>query len=148
MMTSYVDALTAVRDIVFEKVPADLRFAFDFIEAEDLSPLQAGPLFRQDADFVLFEAEVDTSRRAGPSQVSPTRWWGTLAIAVNTKKIGQDIPYQRQLEQLANWFAEQTINDIRFRTFTPLSMSRVRGFASYSGVLNFDFETAPKGVSA
>lgn len=145
MMNSYVEALADIRDVVFANAPANMRFAFDFVYAEDVSDHQAGSLFDQDEDFYLFEAEVDTVRRAGPSRVSPTRYWGSLSISVNTKVFGREIPYLQALETISSWFAEKTIGDIRFRTFTPMSTSRVRGFDSYSGVLSFDFETAPKG---
>ncbi len=140
MKSSITDALIACREVVFDSAQPGTRFAFCTSDDEDAGDSQAGPLFKQDEDFVIFEFDVDSARRAGPGALSPTRHWGTAAISIQTKTQGREIFYMRQLEQYANWFAEKTIRSIRFRTFTPLPRSRLIGFTSYQGVINFDFE--------
>ena len=140
MKNSINEALIDCREVVFENAPVGTRFAFGLADDTDAGDTAAGPLFKQDGDFYLFEFDVDTTRRAGPGVNSPTRCWGTLAISLQTKDQGREIRFMRQLEQVASWFAEKTVRDIRFRTFTPLPRSRLIGFTSYQGVINFDFE--------
>ncbi len=140
MKTSITEALIDCREVVFDNATAGMRFAFGLADDTDAGDTASGPLFKQDLDFALFEFDVDSSRRAGPGTFSPTRHWGTAAISIQTKEAGREIFYMRQLEQYASWFAEKTIRDIRFRTFTPLPRSRLIGFTSYQGVINFDFE--------
>lgn len=145
MLDTMTQALAEIREIVFDNAPPTARFAFSFVEDEDVGSMQAGPLFDQNEDFLLFETEVSEVRRAGVSSASPTRCWGELAITLHSKNGLKEIRHRGDLESVATWFAEKTIRGIRFRTFTPLSTSRVNGFVAYGGVLNFDFETKPKG---
>ena len=140
MKASITEAMIHCREAVFDSVGPGTRFAFGLADDTDVGDMAAGPLFKQDNDFFLFEFDVDTTRRAGPGVNSPTRCWGTLAISLQTKDQGREIRFMRQLEQVASWFAEKTVRDIRFRTFTPLPRSRLIGFTSYQGVINFDFE--------
>lgn len=140
MKASITEALIHCREAVFDSVDPGTRFAFGLADDTDAGNTAAGPLFKQDRDFFLFEFDVDTTRRAGPGVNSPTRCWGTLAISLQTKDQGREIRFMRQLEQAASWFAEKTVRGIRFRTFTPLPRSRLIGFTSYQGVINFDFE--------
>lgn len=140
MLQSMTDSLAFIREIVFEQVAAGTRFSFSFTDDQDVGDLHSGPLFDQNEDFFLFEAEVVDTKRAGASSISPTRCYGELAISLLTKNGTREIPNKRQLEEVSNWFAEKTIRGIRFRTFTPLSTAKVMGFTSYSGVLNFDFD--------
>lgn len=140
MLQSMTDSLAIIRDIVFERAAPGTRFAFSFTDDQDAGDLQTGPLFDQNEEFFLFEAELVGTRRAGVSAVSPTRCWGELVVSLLTKDSMREIPNKRRLEGVSNWFAEQTIRGIRFRTFTPLSTAKVMGFTSYSGVLNFDFD--------
>ncbi|MCY1300095.1 hypothetical protein D9M68_747990 [compost metagenome] len=140
MIASITDALVEIREIAFDRAPADLRFAFDFAVAEDVGGLAAGPLFDQDGDFVLFESEVDDTRRAGVSEGAPTRAWGTLTLSLFTKNENREIPHLRQLEEISRWFADQTLREIRFRTFTPARTERPMGFTAYCGTINFDFD--------
>jgi len=141
-----VESLSRIQDIVFENAPADLLFGFEYHSGRDASGHVQNSMFDQNLDFVLFEAEIDTTRRAGPSRVSPGRAWGSLTITLHTKNSKSDITQKRRLEVLSAWFAEKTLKDIRFRTWLPLSTARVMGFMAYSGVLSFDFETQPKGL--
>ena len=153
-MTWLVDDVEAIhrirliaRDGMLAAFP-DLPYSFDSMSGRDYSANQVpGNLFKQDGDFAMFEPEVDTTRRAGPSKVSPTRYWGTLVITLHTKDDSADLDYMRRLRVFSAWFEEKTVSDIRFRTLTPLSTSRVMGFMSFSGVLSFEFETNPKDTT-
>jgi hypothetical protein len=145
MMLEYLtDAHIVIRDLALENVSTDTLLAFDFEGAHDVSVNAAGALFSQNADFYLFESDVDTTRRAGPGVGSPRRAYGTLAISLMSKEPGAELFYMRQLEQVSGWFADQTIRSVRFRTFTPMRTTRVMGFTSYSGVMNFDFDLTPR----
>lgn len=144
-MLQYIsDSEAIIRELVLDQADPVLRYAFDFSEDTDVGLSNAGPLFKQDADFVLFESEVDNTFRAGPSQVSPTRCQGILAITLFTKDGAKALTHARQLEDISYWFANKTIRLVRFRPFTPLSTTRVMGFTAYSGVINFDFELQPR----
>lgn len=150
-MTWLVDDVEAIhrirliaRDGMLAQHPL-IPYGFDGASGRDYSSnKKPGNLFKQDADFVLFEPEVDTTRRAGPSKVSPTRYWGTLVISLFSKDDSADLDHQRLLRVFSGWFEEKTVRDIRFRTLTPMSTARVMGFICFSGVLNFEFETNPK----
>lgn len=145
MLIDWPEALVRVQDIVFENAPPDLRFSFETFSGRDYSAnATPGSLFDQNYDFAVFEAAVDTIRRAGPSKVSPTRGWGVLSISLHTKDQDSDIAHMRALDVFSAWFAEKTVKDIRFRTFIPSSTARVMGFLSFSGVLSFEFEIQPK----
>lgn len=138
--TTTVDGEIAIRDTVFEMAPADLRFCFGLVDDTDAGSGAAGPLFKQNKEFCLFEAQIDDVGRAGPSVASPTRCFGSLAISVLSKDSAKEITNRRFLEQVSGWFTEKTIRGIRFRTFQPVSPTRLMGFTSYTGVINFDFE--------
>lgn len=128
----------AIIDKVVDKA-VGIRYTIDPLEAMDMSGLGSGPLYDQNNDFLTFEYVIINSFRVGPTKVSPTRYQGDLIITYNTKQ-----PYQpnngKILEQAANWFHEQTVDGIRFRTFTPYPVGKERGFTSYAGVIPFDFE--------
>lgn len=139
--------LELIQDIVFENIDPTLRFTFEPMSARDVSGQYVGSLFEQNEAFVMFEAEIDDTRRAGPSQASPGRAYGGLTICLYTKNIDNAIADSRLVEVFSGWFAEKTVKGIRFRTFVPLKPSKLMGFTVYSGMLNFDFETQPKGMS-
>lgn len=128
----------AIIDKVVEKATG-IRYTIDPLEAMDMSDFGSGPLYDQNSDFLTFEHVIINSFRVGPTKVAPTRYQGDLIISYNTKK-----PYQpnngKILEQAAKWFQEQTVDGIRFRTFTPYPVGKDRGFTSYTGVIPFDFE--------
>ncbi len=148
-MTNLVDlteALYRIREVVQENAPADLPYSFEPYTGRDYSGNVQGDLYKQDLPFAVFDAAIDETRRAGPSKVSPTRAYGTIHLSYLTKDEDDDLAHMRQLGLFSAWFAEKTVKDIRFRTFTPTSTARVMGFLSFSGVLSFDFETTPKDV--
>ena len=142
-LISMNEAEKMFRDHVYAKAPADLLYAFDFAEGIDVSSNAVGPLMEQDDDFWLFEWYIDTVGRAGPSTTSPRRYWGTLDISVLTKAPRDKVKFTGMLESVANWFQDETVSGIRFRTFLPTPAAPLKGFTSYSGVINFEFETSP-----
>ena len=144
MPESMVAAEKLFRDYVFTKVSSNMLYAFDFTEGGDVSLNDAGALLEQDADFWLFEWYIDEVRRAGPGRNSPRRYWGSLDVSVFTKAPPDKVKFGSQVETVANWFQDTTIHGIRFRTFLPSPSSPLAGFTSYSGVINFDFETPPQ----
>lgn len=143
MPESMVAAEKLFRDYVYSKVSPEMLYAFDFAEGTDVSSNAVGALLEQDNDFWLFEWYIDDVGRAGPSRVSPRRYWGTLDISVFTKAPRDKVKFTGMLENVANWFQDETVSGIRFRTFLPTPAAPLKGFTSYSGVINFDFETPP-----
>lgn len=138
MKQELFDLDKAIIDRVREKDP-DYSYSFDPLEAMDMSSKAKGPLHNQNSDFLYFEHTLIRSFRVGPTKVAPTRYQGELYISYMTKK-----PFSlnnvKIIEQVANWFSEQTVDGIRFRTFTPYPVGKDRGFTTYQGVVPFDFE--------
>lgn len=143
MPESMVAAEKLFRDYVFTKCSNDMRYAFDFTEGLDVSSNAAGCLLEQDNDFWLFEWNIDNVGRAGPSRASPRRYWGALDVSVFTKAPRDKVKFTGLVEGVANWFQDETVSGIRFRTFLPNPAAPLKGFTTYSGVINFDFETPP-----
>lgn len=140
MIESFADFERRVRGMIFSNAPADMKFCFSLEATEDASANAAGPLFEQNDDFLMFEIDVDRVRRAGPGVHSPRRAWGTLTIGLITKTTEDSIGYLEKLEQVAAWFADQTIEGIRFRQFVPRGSSALMGFNSYDCTISCDFE--------
>ncbi len=140
MLTSMAELHTRMRDHVFASVVPGTRFAFDIVDAIDVGDLQAGELFEQNADFWLFEIDVEDVGRAGPGMNSPKRCSGSLSITFCTKTASNTVPSLASLEAVARWFENQTIQGIRFRSFLPVRPAKIQGFTAYSGVMNCDFE--------
>lgn len=97
-------------------------------------------LVEEDNSFFSFHHEILNSYRAGPSLVSPTRYMGDLRIELWDKEGLDEMSAYKELEEVANEFAESTIEGIRFRTFTPMPTRTTEGFTIYSGIIDFDFE--------
>jgi hypothetical protein len=140
MLGSLTELDTRVRDFLRTKVTPDMLYGYDFVEGLDVSVNDAGALLEQDKDFWLFELNVDQVGRAGPSQVAPRRVQGSLDISLFTKAPRDKVKYGRKVEAVANWFQDQTINGIRFRTFVPVAPAPLQGFTAYGGVTNIEFE--------
>lgn len=140
MLESFADFEREVRGIIFSNATPEHRFCFGLEATEDASANNVGPLFNQNEDFLMFELFVDEVRRAGPGITSPRRAWATLTIGLMTKSTEDAIGYLDKLEQVAAWFADQTIGGIRFRQFVPRGSSAVMGFNSYDCTINCDFE--------
>lgn len=143
-MIYIADAHAAIREIAIDLAAPTLRYAFDFSEDTDVGLLAAGPLFKQDGDFLLLESVVEQGGRAGPSLASPLRYAGSLFLSVMTKDSGKDLSHLRNLEDFSSWYADKTIRGIRFRTFIPTGNPRLMGFMSFTGVINFEFELQPR----
>lgn len=139
MLSSVTEVESRVRNHVISLAAGKL-FAFDMIEAVDASSTQAGDLFEQNEDFWLFEVVISDVKRAGPGYNSPRRYYCTLDLALFTKKPRNKVVFGAELEAVADWFQDQTIDGIRFRSFLPTQDVQIHGFTSYNGVINFDFE--------
>lgn len=140
MLASLTDLDVRFRDWLATKVTPDMLFGYEFIEGLDVSVNDAGVLLEQDNDFWLFELNVDRTGRAGPSQVAPRKVFGSLDISLFTKSPRDKVKYGRKVEAVADWFQDQTISGIRFRTFAPVPPAPLHGFTAYGGVTNIEFE--------
>jgi len=140
MLESLSDLDVRFREYVRTKVDPDMLYAYDFIEGADLSDNDVGVLLEQDEEFWLFELVIERTGRAGPSQVAPRKVFGSLDLSLFTKAPRDKVKYGRKVEAVANWFQDQTINGIRFRTFEPVPPAPLHGFTAYGGVTNIEFE--------
>lgn len=140
MLGSLTDLDARFRDWLATKVTPDMRFGYDFVEGLDVSVNDAGVLLEQDQDFWLFELDVISVKRVGPSQVAPRRVQGSLDVSLFTKAPRDKVKYGRKVEAVAEWFQDRTIDGIRFRTFTPVPPAPLHGFTAYGGVTNIEFE--------
>lgn len=140
MLSSLTDMDIRFRDLLATKVTPDMIFGYDFVEGLDVSVNDAGVLLEQGNDFWLFELDIDNVKRAGPSQVAPRRILGSLSISLFTKAPRDKVKYGRRVETVANWFQDQSLDGIRFRTFVPLPPTPLHGFTAYGGVTNIEFE--------
>lgn len=142
MLSSLTELEVRVRNYIASKVTPEMLYAFDFIEGLDLSDNDEGVLLEQDSDFWMFELDIQRTRRAGPSRVSPRKVYGSLDIAIFTKAPRDKVKFNTLLEGVANWFQDETVDGIRFRTYLPTPPVPMHGFTSYNGVINFEFEIA------
>lgn len=133
-----------IRDIVFANIAADSRLCFSIFETTDCGPLQAGDLFEQDEPFFMVETVIDRVRKARPGPYTPRRAWGGVEISLFTKDTLDDLGNRERHDAIAGWFASQTLNGVRFREHTPLSVGRVRGFQMYPGVIPLEFDIHSK----
>lgn len=140
MLSSMTEVEERIRNYVHSKVTPEMLYAFDLTECEDTSDNGAGVLVEQNKDFWLFEIVIDNGKRAGPGQHSPRRYYGSLDLAFFTKAARDKVKFTRMLEDVANWFQDQTIDGIRLRTFIPSSTVPIHGFTAYNGVINLEFE--------
>lgn len=140
MLSSLTDFDVRFRALLRAKVTPDMIFGYDFVEGRDVSVNDAGVLLEQDKDFWLFELDIDRVGRAGPSQVSPRRVSGVLSTSLFTKAPRDKVKYGRRVEAVADWFQDQSLSGMRFRTFEPLPPTPLHGFTAYGGVTNIEFE--------
>jgi len=140
MLSSAMACEKVIREYVRSRIAAGVPYAYEMEEGLDLSELGVGELFKQSMDFWLFEVSYEAVRRAGPGHEAPRRYWGTLDLSLFTQAPRDKVRYGTQLEEVANWFQDSTINGIRFRSFVPTPAVPIRGFTSYNGVINFEFE--------
>lgn len=140
MFATFADFDKAIREIVFDNAPDDMRFSFDTDLVEDVGTLDSGQLFQQNEDFWIFHYEVRRVSRAGPGHFSPRRAWVSLSISLATKKVGNSLQMLQALERVTPWFEGQTVSGIRFREFSPLPSYPLRGFEILEGEINCEFE--------
>ena len=138
MKLSVVDVEEIIRTTVFSSGIL-IPFSFDDHTNRDATASRLGDLFQQDNPFFTFRNVILNSKRVGPTKTAPTRYFGDLFITYLTKK-PSSIKDAKLLEGIANKFAEQTLDGIRFRTYTPYPVSKDNGFTAYAGVIDFDFE--------
>ena len=139
MKLSIVDAELIIRTTALTKNAGVYPVTFDLHTMEDVTEQRKGDLFAQDSPFLQFHTEIISTGRVGPTTIAPTRIVANLFFAYFTKEPSY-IKDAKLQEQIGNWFAEQTIDGVRFRTFTPYLKSKENGFTQYLGVIDFDFE--------
>ena len=139
MLLRITDAEKTIRGKVVE-MGLNIPYTFDPVNFLDASVTQKGQLLSSNAKrFLLADTTIFDSRRAGPSRVSPTRYSGSLVLALYAKNANK----LTDLDTLEGWadnFSEKTISGVRFRTFTPYTTMMYSGFAVLSGAIDFDFE--------
>jgi hypothetical protein len=150
MKLSIVDAEKIIRSEVIEQLgsdiakrkaanlPENLRFTF---ELETFSDFYGDfqDLYKQNYPFLVFEPEILNSGRIGPAKETATRYWGDLHFTLLTKEPDR-ITDCEVMERVAKWFQEQTLEGVRFRTYTPYPTRKDNGFTAYPGVISYDFE--------
>lgn len=138
MRLSVVDADVTIRDTV-AAMGLTQPYSFDVNTLEDASASGEGDLSLQNDPFFLFSSEILGVHRTGPSTLAATRYEGDLTITYFTKNPAPVVD-SALLEQVANHFAEKTLQDIRFRSFLPYPSGVRNGFTKYPGVIDFQFE--------
>lgn len=138
------DIHRVVRERLFANLPAGMGLCFSLYQTTDAGPDQKGELFQQDDPFLMVETRIDEVRKAGPGVHSPNRVFGALEITLQSKDRLDMIGAHHLLEQAGNWFAQETIEGVRFREFIPTGDGRDRGFQTYAGTVVFEYETQPK----
>lgn len=150
MKLSIVDAEKVIRSKVLailgktmaertvSDLPEDLRFTFDIETFGDFYG-DFPDLYKQNFPFLVFEPEILNSGRIGPARETATRYWCDLHISLLTKAPDR-ISDLEVMEQVAKWFQEQTLEGVRFRTYTPYPTRKDNGFTAYPGVISYDFE--------
>lgn len=138
MKLSVVDAQIVIMNHVKAKA-GDLPYTFNTMTFVDSSESAKGNLLAQNDPFLIVDIVPGTSKRVGPSKVSPTRYWYTLYLTYMTKKINH-VKDAKLLEEIGEWFREQTVDGIRFRTFTPYPIGNDQGFTYFQCMIPFDFE--------
>ena len=129
------------RDVIFDRAyeKSEIPFTLDTNDYKDYTGEHRGDLFKQNGPFLIFAPTISSTRRVGPTITAPTRHYGSLYFTYLTKDPDLFTDH-KLLESVAEWFSEQTIEGVRFRTFTPLPVSKANGFTAYDGVIHFDFE--------
>lgn len=150
MKTSIVDAEKIIRNVVIDQLgfestervavglPNNLKYTFDTETYESFYG-DAPDLYKQNYPFLVIESEILNSARIGPAKETATRYWCDLHITFLTKDDDR-ITSLEVMEQVATWFQEQTLEGVRFRTYTPYPTRKDNGFTAYPGVISYDFE--------
>lgn len=138
MRLSITDAEVTIRDTV-AAMGLTQPYTFDLNTFEDNSANGLGNLMEQNEPFFVFSSEVVDTKRTGPSIQAATRLYCDLLISYYTKEPVLLIDL-KLTEQVAGNFAEKTLQDVRFRTFTPYPPGVRNGFTKYDGVIDYQFE--------
>lgn len=135
------DIHRVVRDPLFLNLWPGTGVCFGLHQPYDAGPEQMGELFSQDNPFLMVEVRIDDVRKSGPGVHTPNRVFGGLEISYHSKDRLDMIGAHNLLEQAGNWYAQKTIEGVRFREFIPTGDGRDRGFQFYSGTVVFEYET-------
>lgn len=135
------DIHRVIRDRVFSNLWPDTGISFDLNQAHDAGPEQFGELFNQNKQFMVVEVRIDEVVKSGPGVHSPNRVYGALELSYQTKDRLDMVGANHLLEKAGNWFAQKTIDGVRFREFIPTGSGHDMGFQFYSGTVIFEYET-------
>lgn len=144
MYPSTTSVFRAVRQIIFDNATPEHAFCFSLDNTVDAGPQQLGELFEQASDFFMAEIEVETVTKAGPGTTTPRRMFAGLDLHFMTKDRMDDLGARDKLEEIAGWFASQTIDGIRFREYAPTGDGELIGFVRYSATIPFECELEPR----
>lgn len=142
-MKNLVEVEHVVRDLLFADLPIE-RICFSYFVPEDAGPTMAGDLFEQNKDFLLVEVDTAQVGRVGPGRFTQRRAYGGVDLVYYTKERLDPLGAKTRLENIADRFQEETLNGVRFRSYTPTGEMRDRGFSAYSGTIAFSFDTSAK----
>lgn len=137
------DIHRVVREKAFEMLPAGTGLCFSLYQPFDAGPEQLGELFDQNNNFLMIEVRIDDVVKSGPGKYTLNRVFGALEIAYHSKDRLDMIGAHHLLETTGKWYAQKTIDGVRFREFVPTGDGGDRGFQVYSCTVIFDFETPP-----
>lgn len=138
------DIHVQVRTQVFANLWAGVGVCFSYYQAEDAGPAGLGDLFLQNDDFLMVEVIIDQVVKSGPGIHSPNRVFGAIELTLLSKDRLDMVGAQRRLEEAGDWFAQETIDGVRYREFIPTGDGRDRGFQSHAGTVAFEYETLTK----
>lgn len=138
MKLSIVDAEIVIRDTV-AGMNLGQPYTFNDLTFEDASASAKGDLSAQDNPFFVFSSQILNTHRTGPAVVAASRCECDLTISYYTKTPAPVID-SRLMEQVAAHFAERTLQDVRFRTFTPFPPNVRNSFTKYDGVIDYQFD--------
>lgn len=141
------DIRRMVRDRLFANLWPGTGLCFSLYKTKDAGPNQLGELFHQDQPFLMVEVRIDDVTSASPGSHTPRRVLGALEITYHSKSSLDATGAHHLLEQSGNWFAQDTIEGVRFREFIPTGTGRDQGFQFYSGTIVFEYKDSQSNVS-
>lgn len=145
-----LDNITEVRRVIRKRVLDNLggedAVCFTLDESTDAGPNQRGDLFDQNKPFYMVEIEIDEVVATGPGSHAWRRVMARVDLAYLTKDRLDDLNSHARLEAAGGWFADQTLDGIRFRNFVPIDEGRFLGFQRYTATVPFECEIKPKGA--
>lgn len=133
-----------IRKMLFDNIRPNDAFCFSLDTPIDASVNQLGDLFEQNDDFFILEVETDGVVPAGASKLSPRIMSGGIEIRYLSKNRMDDLGAKARLEEIGEWFAQQTVGGIHFYEYFHSGYGRLLGFQRYTGTIPFDCEIQPK----